>query len=144
MKINTIFDYWQFLKIKNNRAELKIGQNSISKKIRKTDMAVRYTGNTDVVRVYFVHSIFNCIFGLKIDFYSSFQFNSISNFLMRFWILKHKSFMEIQFLKWKSEIPFSIFNFWKQKFFSWNPVSNKKFEIQFTLNLKNKFPSENT
>ena len=42
------------------------------------------------------------------------------------------------------EIQFSIFSFWKEKYFSSNPVFNQKFEIQFTLNLKNKFPSEDT
>ena len=63
------------------------------------------------VRVYFVHSIFNSIFWLKIDFYPNFQSNLISNSLIRFWILKNKSIMEIQFLKWKLKIQFSIFNF---------------------------------
>ena len=38
----------------------------------------------------------------------------------------------------------SIFNFWKQKYFLLNPVFNKNFEIQITLNLKNKFSSENS
>ena len=49
----------------------------------------------NAVRVYFVHSIFNSIFWLKIDFYPNFQFNLICHFLMRFWILKNKSIMEI-------------------------------------------------
>ena len=48
----------------------------------------------------------------------------------------------------KIEIQFSIFNFWKRKYFSSNSEFEiqfeKKFEIQFTLNLKNNFPSENT
>ena len=52
--------------------------------------------------------------------------------------------MEIQFLKCKLKNPFSFFNFWKQKYFSSNPDFNKIFEIQFTLNLENKFPSEST
>ena len=52
--------------------------------------------------------------------------------------------MEIQFLKRKLKNPFSFFNFWKQKYFSSNPDFNKIFEIQFTLNLENKFPSEST
>ena len=33
--------------------------------------------------------------------------------------------MEIQFLKQKLKIQFSVFNIWKQKYFSLNPVSNK-------------------
>ena len=100
--------------------------------------------DVSVIRVYFIHSIFNCIFLLKIDFYPNFQLNLISYSLTRFWILKHKLIMAIQFLKWKLKLQFSIFNFWKQKHFSLNPVFNKKFEIQITLTLKNKFPSENT
>ena len=92
------------------------------------------------IRVYFVHSISNYIFWLKIYFYPSFQFNLLSNSMIRFWILKDKSIMEIQFLKWKLKIRFSIFNIWKQKFFLLNPVFNKKFEIQITSNLKNEFP----
>ena len=64
-----------------------------------------------VVRVYFVHSIFNCIFSLKIEFYLNFQFDFISNSLIRFWILKQRWIMEIQFLKWnwKFNFQFSIF-----------------------------------
>ena len=50
--------------------------------------------------------------------------------------------MEIQFLKQKFEIHFLIFEFWKRKHLSSNPIFNKKFEIQFTLNLRNKFSSE--
>ena len=69
------------------------------------------------VRVYFVQSISKCFFSLKLDFYPNFQFNLISYFLIRFWIWRHKSIMEVQFLKWKSKIQFSIFNFWKQKYF---------------------------
>ena len=95
-------------------------------------------------RVYFVQSTFNCFFWLKVDFYFNFQFNLISYFLIRFWILRHKSIMEIQFSKWKLKIQFSFFNFWQQKYFSLNPVFNKKFEIQITLNLKNKFLSQNS
>ena len=40
----------------------------------------------------------------------------------------------------------SIFNiqFLEAEIFSSNPVFNKSFEIKFTLNLRNKFPSENT
>ena len=53
------------------------------------------------VRVYFVHSISNCIFWLKIEFYPNFQFNLISYSLIRFWILKHKSIMEIQHLNFQ-------------------------------------------
>ena len=44
----------------------------------------------------------------------------------------------------KMKIENSIFNFWKQKHYSLNLVFNKKFEIQITLNSKNKFPSQNT
>ena len=53
------------------------------------------------VRVYFFHSIFSCIFCLEIDFYPSFQSNYISNSLIRFWILKNNSILEIQFLEAK-------------------------------------------
>ena len=49
--------------------------------------------------------------------------------------------MEIQFLKWKLKIQFSIFNFLKRKYSSSNPIFNKKFEIQFTLNMKMKISS---
>ena len=66
----------------------------------------------NTIHVYFVHSIFNSIFWLKIDFYPKIQSNLISNSLIRFWILKNKSIMEIQFLKWKLKIQFSIFNSW--------------------------------
>ena len=83
-------------------------------------------------------------FFLKIDLKANFQFNLISNSLIRLSILKHKSIMEIPFLKRKLKITFSISSFWKRKYFLSNPVFSKKFEIQFTLNLKNKFPSENS
>ena len=46
--------------------------------------------------------------------------------------------MEIQFLKLKLKIQSSIFNFWKRKYLSSNPIFSKKFEIQFTLNMKMK------
>lgn len=38
------------------------------------------------VRVYFVHSIFNCFFWIKTGFSSNFQLNSIYIPLFRFWI----------------------------------------------------------
>ena len=60
------------------------------------------------VCVYFVHSNFNCIFWWKIDFYPNFSLILISYSLIRFWILKHKSIMEIQFLKAKFN-PIAIF-----------------------------------
>ena len=41
------------------------------------------------------------------------------------------------------KLKFLIFNFWKGKYFSSNPVFNKKFEIQISLSLKNRFPSKN-
>ena len=50
------------------------------------------------VCVYFVNSIFNSNFLLKIDFYPNSQLNLICNSLKRFRILKKKSIMEIQFL----------------------------------------------
>ena len=65
--------------------------------------------HVSVARVYF--NFFNCIFSMKIDFYLNFQFNFMSNYLIRFWILKYKSIKEFQFSKWKLKIRFSIFNF---------------------------------
>ena len=49
--------------------------------------------------IYFVYSIFNSIFLLKIDFYANFQFNLTSDYLMRFCVLKNKSIMGIQLLR---------------------------------------------
>ena len=110
-------------------------------KSEKIDLVVRYTDKVHRrtndgrhgIRVYFVNSILNCIFWLKIDFYSNFQFNLLSNSLIRFWILEHKSIIEIQFLKWKLKIQFSILNFWRRKYFTSNPAFNKKSEIPFSL-----------
>ena len=64
----------------------------------KNELYFRYTA----VRVYFVHSIFNRIFSLKINLYPNFQFNLVSNSLVRFWILKNKSIMKKKL--WNNEI----------------------------------------
>ena len=104
--------------------------------VRYTDKVHRHVkGGRHGIRVYFVNSILNCIFWLKIDFYSNFQFNLLSNSLIRFWILKHKSIIEIQFLKWKLKTQFSILNFWGRKYFTSNPAFSKNLVIELTSSI---------
>ena len=110
-----IFNF--FLLPKKLKIELKIAQNQFwffwnYWKLNRNEMDLFVHECTCTISVYFVHSIFNSNFWLKIDFYCNFQSNLISNSLIRFWILKNKSIMEIQFLKWKLKNQFSIFNFW--------------------------------
>ena len=108
---------WFWIKIEKMKNVLKfVFSFQVKKGITKFGIFIH------AVNLYFIHSIFNEIFWLEIDFYPNFQSSLISNSLIRFWILKNKSIMEIQFLKWKFKIQFSIFNSWKWKYFSSNPI----------------------
>ena len=122
----------------------KLGQKSIFNQIMP--LKIEWAEYTRTFNRLCIFRPFNFQLRFLIEnwFLHQFSIGFKSYSLIRFWILKHKSIMEISFLKWKFKIQFSIFNFWKQKYFSLNPVFNKKFEIEITLNLKIKFPSENT
>ena len=109
LKINSIFGYWQFLKIEKKKLHWQLGKMQFLK-IENRKKLIWLLG-TWTVRVFFVHSIVNCIVWLKIDFYPTFHFNFISNSLIRFWVLKHKS-------SWKFNFQFLETNIFRQIQFS--------------------------
>ena len=131
MKINTIFNYWQFWKIKKSELNWKFGKIHFWKIENRKNWFGRQVYRQLGTRKRPYLSVYISSFQFSIAFFDwrlifTPIFNSkLSNSLIRLWILKHKSIVEIQI---------SIFNFqFLEAEVLFIVVFSKKFEIQVTI-----------